>query len=155
FARAQRRAIVRAPWHAGQVLAALGAHADRALIDACAADLARAPWAPWTVIGARASGAADLAARAEPALAASLRPDAPHRGAADVTTVPETALTAVAIEALNASRSAAARRAVARGRDFLLRWQLLGDRFSASYVPAARGAFPLSPARDLLRADVT
>jgi AMMECR1 domain-containing protein len=156
FARAHRAALIKVAWHAAQVVCALGVRADAGLIKACARDLERSPWAPWTVLAARACGDAELLARAEPTLVASIRADAPHRGGAGVTPVPEIALTAIVVEALAPSRAPAARRAVARGQAFLRSWQLVGERLGAAYdLAAARGAFPISPAFDALRCDVT
>ncbi len=156
FARAHRAALIKAPWHAAQVVSALGERADPRLLRACARDLDRAPWAPWTVLAARRCGDAELLARGERTLVESIRVDAPHEGGAGVTKVPELALTAITVEALAPSSSPAARRAVARGRAFLRRWQLLGERLGAAYEPgAARGAFPISPGFDAVRCDVT
>jgi AMMECR1 domain-containing protein len=156
FAAAKTAAIARSPWHAAQVATALGPGAPVALYRACARDLASRPWAPWTATAARARGDAALLARAERALAASLRRAPPHAGGVDATPVPEIALTAAAAEALGPSRSPAARAAAARARAFLERWQLLGEAIPAALDPGlAEGAFPISPVCDTLRCDVT
>ncbi len=143
-------------WHAAQVVAALGSRAPRALWRACAADLDAHPWAPWTVIAARVRGDGDVLQRGERALVDSVCRRAPYAGAADVTPVPEVALTAVVAEALAGSRSRAALAARKRACSFLGRVQLTADRIPAPLDPElAAGAFPLSPILDVLRTDVT
>ena len=78
-------------------------------------------------------------------------------GGCGATEIPETALTALVVEALEGTRSADARAAVARARRFLRRCQLLPESVPASLDPdLATGAFPASPvAVDFLRCDVT
>jgi hypothetical protein len=73
-----------------------------------------------------------------------------------MTPVPETALTALAVEALAHERPAWARRAVERGLEFLERMQLVEGRIGAALDPQmAYGAFAASPVQDLLRSDIT
>lgn len=156
FASAHAGQIATSPWHAAQVVGVLGREAPSALWPACVADLEAHPWAPWTTMAAQSlhdGGAIERTARA---LADSLRDAAPHRGGASVTSVPEIALTAAAIEALAPLRSSAARAAVRRGRAFLERWQLVPERIAPWMQPhVALGAFPASPVRDVLRCDIT
>jgi AMMECR1 domain-containing protein len=144
------------PWHAAQVVAALGTLAPRSLFQACIANLDDEPWAPWTAIAANVLGDAAVARRVEDVLAASIRAEPPYRGAAQVTPIPEVALTAVAVEALARSRRSPARTACKRAASFLASLQLLSERIPAPLDPEmAKGAFPLSPIADDLRSDVT
>jgi hypothetical protein len=95
--------------------------------------------------------------RAERALVDSVRASAPYVGGVTPNPgrpVPETALTAVTVEALAPSSSRAARAAVARARAFLLRWQYT-TRGPAMVDPSCVGAFPASPIASLLRGDIT
>jgi AMMECR1 domain-containing protein len=148
------REVAGAPWHAAQAVAVLGREAPAPLWRACVADLAPRPWAPWTALAAAARGDRRTLARALGPLARSIRPDPPHAGGADVRPVPEVALTALAVEVL--ARCAPSSPAVARGRAFLSRWQLLPGRIDAGLDPrAAAGAFPASPVAGLLRVDIT
>jgi AMMECR1 domain-containing protein len=152
----RRGDVARVPWHAAQVVAALGREAPLELWTACVEDLERRPWAPWTVLAAAARGERAVGARAARAVADALRSHAPHRGGASVTPVPEVALTAVSVEALAHHRAPWARTAVARGRDFLRTMQLTTPRLYGALDPSlARGGFPASPVVDLLRCDVT
>jgi AMMECR1 domain-containing protein len=148
--------VARVPWHAAQVVAALGARAPAALWKACVEDLDRRPWAPWTVIAASARGDRPVRARAARAVADALRKTPPHRGGAEGTPIPEVALTALSVEALAHHPAPWARAAAARGREFLGALQLVGSRVYGALDPAlCRGAFPASPVVDLLRGDVT
>ncbi len=95
-------------------------------------------------------------ARAARGVADALRVGPPHRGGASVSAIPETALTAIAVEALALHPAPWARAALARGREFLGRMQLAGGRIPGALDPElARGAFVASPVVDLLRGDVT
>jgi len=146
----------RSPWHAAQVVAALGPRAPDALWATCVADLDRHPFAPWTLLAAEARGDRLVRTRVARAVASALRTHAPHRGGASTTPVPETALTGLAVEALARRTEPWARAAVARGRQFLASMQLLGSRIPASLDPTlAHGAFSASPSSDFLRGDVT
>jgi hypothetical protein len=155
YARAHPE-VANHPWHAAQVVVALGPGAPGALLRACASDLARRPWAPWTAIAAARCGDARTLARAGAALADAIADSGPHAGGACVTPVPEIALTAITAEALALLDSSSSRSALARARAFLRRWQLLPGRISAALDPAMSvGAFPASPVADLLRGDIT
>lgn len=143
-------------WHAAQVVAALGRRAPPTLFEHCVAHLREQPWAPWTAIAADVWGDTGVRDRACDALAASVRTQAPYFGAVNVTRIPETALVAVAVEALARSPTRAARAAARSATSFLSSVQLLGERIPASLDPdRTQGAFPLSLVLDGLRADVT
>jgi AMMECR1 protein len=149
--------LERAPWHAAQVVAALGGKAPAPLWQACVTSLEREPWAPWTVLAARARGDGAVIERAEPALIESIRKSAPYIGgvtAHAATGVPEIAITALTTEALAASSDRAARAAVARARAFLQRWQIT-ERGPGWAAMTAIGAFPASPVSMFLRGDMT
>jgi AMMECR1 domain-containing protein len=151
-----REAVAHTPWHAGQVVAALGARAPANLWEACVADLDRRPWAPWTAIAAAARGDRAVRARSARNLADALRTTPPHRGGAEGPPIPEVALTAVSVEALARHPASWARTAALRGRAFVASMQLVGPRLYAALDPAlALGAVPASPVADLLRGDVT
>jgi len=144
--------VASSAWHAAQSVAALGRDAPRSLWDACVRDLDAHPWAPWTAIAARARGDEALLARCAAALERSIRDAPPHAGGCSARPVPETALTAVTVEAL--APLPAARAAVRRARAFLRAWQIPDDP-PASLVPDAAGAFPASPVLETLRVDIT
>jgi AMMECR1 domain-containing protein len=151
-----RPQIADVPWHAAQVVAALGTAAPSSLWAACLRDLEAKPWAPWTAIAARARDEPATLERTLPTLVASVREDEPNRGGADVTKIPELALTAIALEAIAPARTKEARAALARGRAFLRRWQVRADGVPARFEPRlAAGAFPASPVAELFRVDVT
>jgi hypothetical protein len=153
---ARSHEVARTPWHAAQVVAALGHEAPLELWTASVENLERRPWAPWTVLAAAARGDRGVGARAARAVADALRTHGPHRGGASVTPVPEIALTAVSVEALAHHGASWARAAAARGLDFLRSMQLTTKRLYGALDPSlARGAFPASPVADLLRCDVT
>lgn len=153
--RASQASLRAAPWHAAQVVAALGKDAPEPLWRACVDDLSARPWAPWTLIAARARGDGRVTGRTAPALVACLRFLPPNEGGCATTEVPETALTALVVEALDGLEGAEARRAVERGRGFLRGLQWLGEHIPAPIDPRlADGAFPASPVVDLLRCDV-
>lgn len=153
---AERPLVARSSWHAAQAVAALGREAPTSLWRACVRALEREPWAPWTAIAAHARGDGDTFARTTRSLAAQLRDRPPHAGGADRAAVPEIALTALVVEALQLANDSESRAAVARGQDFLRRWQLVGEQQLAAHDPAlALGAFPGSPVSDTLRGDIT
>jgi len=152
--------IAQAPWHAGQVIAALGGDAPTPLWEACLRDLERQSWAPWTVLGMRARG--EPAARAERAvrgLVAAVRASAPYEGAIILTNAAEVAVTALTIEALLAYPDIdGARAAILRARSFVSRQQLLASTIPAAFIGGeaeTTGAFVATPASSLLRGDVT
>jgi AMMECR1 domain-containing protein len=149
--------LERAAWHAAQVVAACGPAAPPALWQACVASLDREPWAPWTVIAARAYGDMAVVERAERALVASVRRRAPYAGGVSPpssTGMPEIALTALVAEALAASTGREAKAALRLAREFLLRWQVKAYA-PACAAPAAFGAFPATPVSLALRCDMT
>jgi AMMECR1 domain-containing protein len=146
----------RVAWHAAQVVAALGRRAPDDLWALCIADLDRRPFAPWTLIAADARGDRVVSLRVARVVADGLRVARPHRGGASLTLLPETALTALCVEALARHPAPWCRAAVVRGREFLARRQLLGPLIPAALDPRlAHGAFAASPAVDLLRCDIT
>jgi AMMECR1 domain-containing protein len=153
---ARSQALRRSAWHAAQVVAALGRDAPEWLWRSCVSDLAGRPWAPWTLVAARARGDADVVESASRAVVDSLRESAPHAGGCGVVEVPETAVTALAVEALEGLPDPAARRAVDRGRAFLRERQLVVPHVPAELdTDLASGAFAASPVVvDLLRCDV-
>jgi AMMECR1 domain-containing protein len=153
--RARTEAVLASAWHGAQVVTALGVAAPDALWRSCIRDLSQRPWAPWTVLAARARRDAATVREASRALVASLRSSPPNEGGCGTTDVPETALTALVVEALDGLDDAEARDAVRRGRRFLTRLQLLGEDVPAPLDPhLADGAFPASPIVDVLRCDV-
>lgn len=141
------------PWHAGQAVAVLGTRAPTALWNRCVQSLETHPFAPYTVAGAWARGDAVVMARGVRALVDSIRTEAPFRGGSEVTKIPESALTAAAVEALAPIRDRDARKAVQHARGFLLQHQILD--VPAAMHPCALGAFRASPVTNLLRCDVT
>jgi hypothetical protein len=152
----QARQVPKTPWHAAQVVAALGRRAPASLWASCVADLARRPFAPWTLLAAHGLGDHAVRLRAARAVASAIRKEAPHRGGASITPTPETALTALAIEALARHEARWAREAVARGREFLGAMQLLDRRVTAALDPVlSYGAFSASPSADVLRCDIS
>jgi hypothetical protein len=153
---AQAEDLRRAPWHAAQVVAAMGREAPEGLWRSCVEHLAWEPWAPWTLIAARARGDAKVVASSSRVLAGSIRRAAPYEGGCSAAEVPETAVTALVVEALDGLADADAREAVVRGRGFLRRQLLVGDGIPPSLdAELARGGFAASPVVvDLLRCDV-
>jgi hypothetical protein len=148
--------LTRSPWHSAQAVAALGVDAPEPLWRACVADLDVHPWAPWTLLAADARGDRVVRERAARTLTAGIRAEAPHRGAGSITDIPEVALTALAIEALDRHPAPWARAAARRGRAFVAGTQLVGDRVYGALDPdLAWGAFPASLVADGLRCDVT
>jgi hypothetical protein len=138
------------PWHAGQVACALGRATPPELWAWCVADLARHPFAPYTALAARGMGDELALRRATAALAPFIRRVPPFRGGAAATSMPETALTAVAAHALAGTRH------VADALAFVCAHQLLPGRIPAALEPAlALGAFRATPVDDTLRADIT
>jgi hypothetical protein len=150
--------LAASPWHAAQVVAALGPAAPAPLWMTCLTSLATKPWAPWTAIAAHARGDRATLERAAVVLASSVRAGAPHEGGVAETEIPELALTALTVEALAplVRSSAAARAAVLRGQRFLERWQFRPGHIPGALDPdRAEGAFPLSPVASYARGDVT
>ena len=144
------------PWHAGQVAAALGKEAPESLWRACVLDLRVRAWAPWTLLAATQRDDFEVVERATQALVTSIRPVAPHRGGVSLTEVPEVALTALTVEALRGVRATReVRAAIARGQEFLRKWQVKEGHIPAPFDPdASVGAFVGSPISSGLRGDV-
>jgi hypothetical protein len=69
--------------------------------------------------------------------------------------MPETAVTALAVESLARHDAPWAREAVARGRAFLSAMQLVERRVTAGLDPSSYGAFSASPSADLLGCDIS
>ena len=156
MAYATRPEVLAVPWHAAQVVAALGTRAPDALWDACKRHLEAEPWAPWTALAAKARGDTETFARATEALIAAVPEHGPHIGGVGPNSVPELARTAATVEALLTVDSAAARSARARARTFLLEHQLNGnDYIQAADPELVHGAFPQTPVHDYLQIDVT
>jgi AMMECR1 domain-containing protein len=157
LAMASRSEVEAVPWHAGQVAAALGKEAPDSLWRACVRDVGLRPWAPWTLLAATQRDDLGVVDRVTPALIASIRSAPPHRGGAGVTEVPEVALTALTVEALRGVRATReVKVAIARGKEFLERWQVKEACVPAPYDPdASVGAFVGSPISNALRGDVT
>ncbi len=156
LAIARSEALRSSPWHAAQVVAALGKLAPEPLWRCCVDDLANRPWAPWTVIAAQARGDATAQERARQALTSSIRLRPPGVGGCSATAVPETALTALVVEALAPGANAAERTAIRLARDFLGALQFSGGRTPGSLdADLACGAYPGSRIADFLRCDVT
>ena len=152
---AKDRRVAENVWHAAQVVLALGNEAPRQLWRACVAELERHPWAPWTALAARRLGDARVLARTERALTASIRAREPFRGGAAVRSIPEVALTALVVEALDGGRGPDVARAIRDAQAFLRRVQCLAP-VPGAYDPAsALGGFPLSPVLPYQRSDVT
>jgi AMMECR1 domain-containing protein len=153
---AEAPGLQRSAWHAAQVAVALGRDAPPSLWKACADHLRERPWAPWTLLAARARRDASVIEAAARAVIDSLRREPPHMGGCGGREVPETAVTALAVEALEGLPDRAARDAVERGRAFLIDRQLLAPKVPAELnIDLAHGAFAASPVVvDLLRCDV-
>jgi AMMECR1 domain-containing protein len=151
-----RRHPPRAAWHAAQVVAAIGRRAPEATWRVCVADLEVHPFAPWTLLAAEARGDASVRLRAARGVAGGLREHGPHRGGASMNAVPQTAVTALAVEALARHRAPFSRDAMKRGEGFVRSMQLVGARITAALDPRlAAGAFAATPVVDSLRCDIT
>jgi len=156
LAYAERPELTAVPWHAAQVVAALGSHAPDALWRACKRHLEVEPWAPWTALAAKARGDGETFARATDALIDAVPEFGPHVGGVGPNSVPELARTAATVEALLTVDSSAARAARARARAFLLEHQVNGSNCILTSDPElVHGAFPQTPVHDYLQIDVT
>ncbi|HEY4159540.1 MAG TPA: AMMECR1 domain-containing protein [Polyangiaceae bacterium] len=156
LAWAARPELATNPWHAAQVVAALGARAPAALWEACVRDIEARPWAPWTLLAAHARGDTATLARCAELLIEAVRAHAPHRGGVGPGAVPELARTAATVEALRVVDSSRARSACELARDFLRKHQLFAERSLTARDPSlVHGAFPQSPVHDFLQIDVT
>jgi len=144
------------PWHAAQVVTALGSRAPEILWLSCKRHLQVEPWAPWTALAAKARGDGETFARATAALIDSVPEHGPHAGGVGPNSVPELARTAATVEALLSVDSSAARAARARARVFLLEHQINGNNCILAADPElVHGAFPQTPVHDYLQIDVT
>jgi hypothetical protein len=144
------------PWHAAQVVCALGAAAPPALYRACVDALEREPRAPWTALAARTLADHATHARVARTLARLVPAAGAHTGGAGAGSVPEVALTALVVEALAGAPDRGARAARTRALDFVLRQQHLTHVPPDVRTPqTAFGAFPLTPVHAYLRSDVT
>jgi len=156
LAYAVRPEVLTVPWHAAQVVAALGSRAPDSLWEACKRHLDVEPWAPWTALAAKARADSATFARATAALIDAVPERGPHVGGVGPNSVPELARTAATVEALLTVDSPAARAARARARGFLLEQQLNGnDCIVTSDPELVHGAFPQTPVHDYLQIDVT
>jgi|GEM_PF-951368 len=156
MAYAARPELLAVPWHAAQVVAALGSRAPDELWDACKRHLEAEPWAPWTALAAKARGDGETFARATAALIDAVPEHGPHVGGVGPNSVPELARTAATVEALLSVDSGAARAARARARAFLLEHQVNGNSCILTADPElVHGAFPQTPVHDYLQIDVT
>jgi hypothetical protein len=153
---ARRGDVAKVPWHAAQVVFALGADAPEKLWRACVRALDRDARAPWIALAAAARGDAAVFERVALALSAQVREHGPHRGGVGSGGVPELALTAITIEALASSSLDSVRRALRSARAFVRMHQIVCDEFpEASRPERLLGAFRSSPIHGFLRADVT
>lgn len=149
-------ALAAVPWHAAQVVCALGAEAPRELYRACVQALGTEPRAPWTALAARAVGDRETYVRVARTLVTCIPVQAPYAGGVRSETLPEVALTALFIEALAGATDRAARAARVRALRFVLEQQHLAHVPADVVEPAlAHGAFPLTPVHAYLRTDVT
>ncbi|HEY3236358.1 MAG TPA: AMMECR1 domain-containing protein [Polyangiaceae bacterium] len=143
------------PWHAAQVIAALGPRAPPALFRVCINHLEREPWSPWTAFAAKALGEHQVLERVIGRLVELVRSQRPYLGGVGHE-VPEIAPTAATVEALGLLSSSEAERATRHALGFIRRHQLRGDDCPAAVDPKmVHGAFPISPVQDFLRVDVT
>lgn len=142
--------VLRTPWYAAEVAAALGPQAPAELWQACVAGLDQDPWAPWTALAARVRGDAAVLERASSALVSSVG----QSGAVSGPGGREIARTAVVVEALAPFESKEARVAAERAVGFL-RFAQLAELGEPDHAGSTDGAFPLTPESNVLRTDVT
>jgi AMMECR1 domain-containing protein len=156
LAIARSDALRASPWHAAQVVAALGMLAPEPLWRSCVDHLNTQPWAPWTAIAARVRGEGAVLNRARRVLTQSIRLRPPAAGGCSATAVPETALTALVVEALAPDSEGSERKANRLAVEFLRSLQFTRERAPGPIDPdLAAGAFPASRIVDFLRGDVT
>jgi len=145
--------LVAHPWQAAQVALALGRETPKSLWKACLADIARAPFAPWTALAAKSVGDEVGYRKAAAAIAGSIATTRPHEGGVRVTPVPECGLTAVAAHALTGAKEH--RDVAKKAIRFVKQRQLLPGSIPAAVDPGlALGGFSATPVNDLLRGDI-
>lgn len=127
------------PWHLAQAASVLATRTPDAMWNAVVRSLDARPFSPYALMAAHARRDAAIALRCARAI---------------IDGIPrETALAAVAIEALHPLRTSAAKRAVREARTFVLQRQVLD--VPAALHPRTLGAFRASPIAPILRCDVT
>jgi hypothetical protein len=141
------------PWHAGQVAWALGTSSSDVLWSACVRSLEARPFQPYLAMAARERRDGEVLARCVRAIVDRIRSSSPFEGGADVTPIPETALTAVSVEALARLPDREAKQAVRRARAFVSAQQVLD--VPPSMHESVLGAFRASPIAPVLRCDIT
>src|SRR6185295_6815907 len=104
LALASHPALIAVPWHAGQVACALGRDAPDALYRSCVQAAERETLAPWAVMAARARGDHSTFLRTARALAQRVHDAGPHAGGVALRSLPEIALTAAVVEALDGAK---------------------------------------------------
>ncbi len=140
-------------WHAAQAASVLGSRTPAALWKVCTDALEQSALSPYTLLAAHVRGDGRVVERCAKALTAAIRRQGPFIGGAAFTPIPETALTAVTIEALAVLRDREAKGAVRGARAFVLERQVLD--VPASMHRGVLGGFLASPVARLLRCDVT
>ncbi|HET7539624.1 MAG TPA: AMMECR1 domain-containing protein, partial [Polyangiaceae bacterium] len=136
------------PWHAAQVVAALGREAPNELWQTCVQSLDSQPFAPWTAIAAHRR---DDRATFERAIGHLLE----HLPSPEFGFVSEPALAGLTLEALGLSENAEVRSRRANAFELLHRCQLWADCDPAAVPAWVHGAFPLAPSQTLLRCDAS
>lgn len=151
--------IAEQPWHAAQVVSVLGDRAGMSVVEGALAPLTKDVWAPWSVLAADAVNERSLASRGRRRIVEAFAKGPPHAGGVGAGTVPEVALTALAVEVLatNTSHDSSVVEVMKRARTFLeAQCFQNAERIPAALDPKlAHGAFPLAPHADFLRSDVT
>lgn len=142
-------ALLGAPWHAAQAVAALGSEAPPELWQACIAALEVEPFAPWTAIAAHRRGDSATFERAIRALITQV----PLGD--DFGFVGEPAPAGLTIEALSLATDSDARAAQQASLELLRRCQLWSDNDPAENSAWIHGAFPLIRNEAFLRCDAT
>ncbi|HET9929383.1 MAG TPA: AMMECR1 domain-containing protein [Polyangiaceae bacterium] len=136
------------PWHAAQVVAALGQDAPTALWQVCVDSLAREPFAPWTAIAAHRRSDEATFERAIRMLVERLPPR-------EFGFVAEPALAGLTLEALALSSNSEVGSRRAEALELLRQSQLWADSDPAPLASWVHGAFPLAANQSLLRCDAS
>jgi hypothetical protein len=144
------------PWSASQVAFALGADVPPDLWTLCTTRVKQGDWAPWLFRAAAARRDGATLDRCRPGLVAALT-TLGDAGTTAESAPPAVARIAATVEALVEDPDSARVRpaALARARDYLLRWQFDHPDLPGIGSPAAVGGFPLTPTEWLERTDVT